>query len=156
MLLCLCRADVTTGDPGQRDKLVVIIWSCYPRLDHLVRYSLLLNKMKVVRQSKYRHLFGTVGQSDEQYRGIRLGTGISPESNVLKANPTYFACPWFINGTLASSLKPLLTVIMFFAYAHYCYFFYFFLIRSSSTKLIRMVDRRCCAGCAFDPEERNC
>lgn len=60
--------------------------------------------MKVVRQSKYRHLFGTVGQSDEQYRGIRLGTGISPESNVLKANPTYFACPWYINGIPAASL----------------------------------------------------
>ncbi len=56
--------------------------------------------MKVVRASKYRHLFGTVGQSDDQFRGVRIGTGISPESNVLKANPTYFAFPWFASGML--------------------------------------------------------
>lgn len=29
----------------------------------------------VVRQSKFRHLFGTAGQSDELYRGVRIGSG---------------------------------------------------------------------------------
>lgn len=32
----------------------------------------------VVRQSKYRHLFGTPGQSDELYRGVRIGSGRPP------------------------------------------------------------------------------
>jgi len=53
-----------------------------------------------VRASKYRHLFGTVGQSDENYRGIRIGSGISPESNVIKASSSYFAFPWFVTGAL--------------------------------------------------------
>jgi len=53
----------------------------------------------IVRQSKFRHLFGTPVPQDEHYKGIKLGP-ISPESTVLKANTTFFAFAWPIGGTI--------------------------------------------------------
>jgi len=53
----------------------------------------------IVRQSKFRHIFGTPVPQDEHYKGVKLGP-ISPESTVLKANTTFFAFTWPIGGTI--------------------------------------------------------
>jgi len=50
-----------------------------------------------VRQSKYRHLFGTPFQNTECILGLKVGAA-QPESTVLKANATNFALNWNISG----------------------------------------------------------
>eukprot|EP01098_Paradermamoeba_levis_P006739 TRINITY_DN2803_c0_g1_i3.p1 TRINITY_DN2803_c0_g1~~TRINITY_DN2803_c0_g1_i3.p1 ORF type:complete len:394 (-),score=130.71 TRINITY_DN2803_c0_g1_i3:125-1306(-) len=53
-----------------------------------------------IRQSKFRHIFGTQSQQAECYAGIKLGSA-SPESYFLKVSPSYFAFPYLIPGTIA-------------------------------------------------------
>lgn len=57
------------------------------------------NKASVtkVRQSKYRHIFGTPFQNTECISGLKIGAS-QPESTVLKANPKFFALAWSISG----------------------------------------------------------
>jgi WD40 repeat protein len=57
---------------------------------------------KVVRNSKFRHLFGTAAQLRECYGDIRIGQ-CSFESNVLKANNEFFALPWATPGSVLVS-----------------------------------------------------
>lgn len=54
---------------------------------------------KVVRNSKFRHLFGTAFQLRDCYGDIRIGQ-CSFESNVLKANADFFALPWATPGSV--------------------------------------------------------
>jgi len=54
---------------------------------------------KVVRNSKFRHLFGTSFQLRDCYGDIRIGQ-CSFESNVLKANSDFFALPWVTPGSV--------------------------------------------------------
>lgn len=54
---------------------------------------------KVVRNSKFRHLFGTPAQLRDCYGDIRIGQ-CSFESNVLKANTDFFALPWATPGSV--------------------------------------------------------
>eukprot|EP01102_Stenamoeba_stenopodia_P011232 TRINITY_DN3436_c0_g1_i1.p1 TRINITY_DN3436_c0_g1~~TRINITY_DN3436_c0_g1_i1.p1 ORF type:complete len:427 (-),score=124.03 TRINITY_DN3436_c0_g1_i1:129-1322(-) len=54
---------------------------------------------KVVRNSKFRHIFGTAAQLRECYGDIRIGQ-CSFESNVLKANADFFALPWATPGSV--------------------------------------------------------
>lgn len=52
-----------------------------------------------VRQSKFRHIFGTPFQNTECVLGLKVGAS-QPESNVLKANPKFFALAWAISGSV--------------------------------------------------------
>lgn len=52
-----------------------------------------------IRQSKFRHLFGTPFQLRECYGDICIGQS-STESAVLKANDQFFALPWAEKGTI--------------------------------------------------------
>jgi len=52
------------------------------------------------KASKFRHIGGTPLQPSLCYGDIRIGN-VSPESNVIKVNSTFFAVPWQIAGGVA-------------------------------------------------------
>jgi len=54
---------------------------------------------KVVRTSRYRHLFGTPVQAIENISAIKVGQA-QTESTVLKANATFYALPWYTSGSV--------------------------------------------------------
>jgi len=53
----------------------------------------------VVRNSKFRHLFGTAAQVRDSYVDVRLGI-FSQEANPLAASSLFFAVPWNVAGTI--------------------------------------------------------
>jgi len=76
---------------------------------------------RVVRQSKFRHVFGTAAKPEECYQNINV-TRSAWDSNFIKANPKFFAVAWEVagggslgvirhedNGKLAQGNPPLLS-----------------------------------------------
>jgi len=52
-----------------------------------------------IRASKYRHLVGKDEQLSKSYGNVNLGA-CSPDADLLRANPSFFAVPWAEAGTL--------------------------------------------------------
>lgn len=48
---------------------------------------------RVVRSSKFRHVFGTASKPEEQYQDLRV-TRSAWDANFIKANPKFFAVAW--------------------------------------------------------------
>jgi len=53
----------------------------------------------VVKNSKFRHLFGTPAQIRDAYIDVRLGV-FSQEANPITASSQFFAVPWTVPGTI--------------------------------------------------------
>jgi len=60
---------------------------------------------KIVRSSKYRHVFGTAAKPDESYSNIKL-TKNAWDSNYLAVNPSYLAICWQTGGGGAVGIIP--------------------------------------------------
>jgi len=60
---------------------------------------------KVVRSSKYRHVFGTVAKKEDCYDDLRI-TRTAWDSNYITANPSYFAVIWEAGGGGALAVIP--------------------------------------------------
>ncbi len=60
---------------------------------------------KVVRSSKYRHVFGTVAKKEDCYDDLRI-TRTAWDSNYITANPSYFAVIWEAGGGGALAVVP--------------------------------------------------
>jgi coronin-1B/1C/6 len=54
----------------------------------------------IVRQSKYRHLFGSHAQNTECVGSLKIGS-LQVDSNIVKANEKFFSIPWMGNGCIA-------------------------------------------------------
>jgi len=52
---------------------------------------------RVVRSSKYRHVFGTAAKPEDNYQDLRV-TRSAWDSNFIKANPKFFAVAWESGG----------------------------------------------------------
>jgi len=52
---------------------------------------------RIVRQSKFRHVFGQAGKPEENYQDIRV-TRSAWDANFIKANPKFFAVAWDAAG----------------------------------------------------------
>lgn len=52
---------------------------------------------RVVRSSKYRHVFGTAAKPEDQYQDLRV-TRSAWDANFIKANPKFFAVAWESGG----------------------------------------------------------
>lgn len=60
---------------------------------------------KVVRSSKYRHVFGTPAKKENCYDELRVARS-AWDSNFMSANPLYFACLWDSSGGGAFAVIP--------------------------------------------------
>jgi len=60
---------------------------------------------RVVRASKFRHVFGTVAKKEECYDDLRV-TRTAWDSNYICANPSYFAVIWEAGGGGAFAVVP--------------------------------------------------
>jgi len=60
---------------------------------------------KVVRSSKYRHVFGTVAKKEDCYDELRI-TRSAWDSNFVTANPKFFAVIWEAGGGGALAVLP--------------------------------------------------
>jgi len=61
---------------------------------------------KIVRSSKYRHVFGTVAKPENQYQDIRL-LNTAWDSNFLAVNPKFWALLWDSGGGGSFAVMPL-------------------------------------------------
>lgn len=61
---------------------------------------------KVVRQSKFRHVFGTPAKPEKCYNNIALSKN-AWDSNYIAVNPTYLALCWSTGGGGAAGVIPL-------------------------------------------------
>ncbi|KNE56236.1 hypothetical protein AMAG_02069 [Allomyces macrogynus ATCC 38327] len=62
--------------------------------------------LRIVRQSKYRHVFGTPAKRDQCYDNLKLSVS-AWDTNLIKVNPRFFALNWNAGGGGAFAVVPL-------------------------------------------------
>lgn len=63
---------------------------------------------RFVRQSKYRHVFGTGSKPEDSYLNLKVSKN-AWDSNYIAVNPTYLAVCWEVGGGGAAGIIPLST-----------------------------------------------